>query len=195
MGGKHMSQFRIVVIGVLVGLVESSSSLPLLAKDKASDKKEQVTDSPPRIAKKWQLQFREIMESDTRNFVRGWALFSYGGWADQGQILVFESKDGKFVVQKADPGAAKTAAEQVLKTDEIAAFSKATADAQSLGHWESQVLDGLQFEYVALEKKGDKVNEVKRVFMNNPHVSGAAAGYQKLVAGFQALGLQSGSKP
>lgn len=153
------------------------------------------TSAQPRIAKKWQEAFLDVMQKDPRKIVRGWAMFSYGGWSDQGQIMIFEAGDGSFFVNTVPAGSRKLDPERVVKKSDLSQIFDLAAEWQKLGDWQSDVMDGIQFEYVVAERKGEKPVVSKRVFMNNPHLSPIAAGHQNLVSTFQKLLTQQRGEP
>ena len=141
----------------------------------------------PRLQRKWQEKFYNLLVQMNPKVDRAFALFSYSGWSDSGQFLVADYGD------KADPQLTYVAPGQTkhktknIAIDDFKEFVKKINHFKKLSDLESQVFDGTQFEFVYYEMKGSKLSVTKRVFMNNPGVSPNSGEYFRIVKQFLDL--------
>jgi len=140
----------------------------------------------PRVAVQWQERMEQLLSSRPKGS-DAYGLFSEGGWADAGQIMIFGvSDDGHLAL--VDPAAAEITLERAMKPAEFAAIREATTAGEKLETLEKQAFDGLRFEYVHLRKTGSGSAEVvKRVFMNNPGAEPISKPHNDLIDAFQTL--------
>ncbi len=139
----------------------------------------------PQISKNWQDKFLEIFRKDYPKANVAYGLFSYSGWANDGQVMVFgeEGKGGVALASK--PASKNVDSTRELSAAEFAAIEKELKGFRELDDLETGVMDGLQFEFVKATK--DSSGEIKvsqRTYMNNPGVGKPAPQHTALVKAF-----------
>ena len=171
----------------------SSSCLSSNQKVEGSNPQEETlmelieTRQAPRIQTEWQKQFLEKMSKEAVNDSHAWALFSYGGWADQGQIMIISNKPGTASVFFVDPARSEIGQTKYFSTKRLETFNATIQKYYKLENFESQAMDGINWEFVhAYKDKTGKSFAVQRVFMNNPAIAGAPE-HSKLVEEFLGL--------
>jgi uncharacterized membrane protein len=113
----------------------------------------------PRISKSWHKHFTEEL-SNNSSAKQGWALFSYGGWANDGQILVYDLGD-KVKIEYASPGLRTTMLNE-LKTKTTKVDLTPLEKYSTLKSIDETVFDSLNYEYVHINKSK---NEATHIFM------------------------------
>ena len=148
---KHLC-LKAVVISFLFSL--SGCTKKLLSETKPSNRP--IT-YKARVAENWHHYFTKKLYEDDE-ITEGWALFSYGGWANDGQIMVFR-RNKDLLVEIAGIGLPTESSNELLKKQlkndmpDMSQFAK-------LGHIEESVFDSLNFEYLHIEKNTSKVEHV-----------------------------------
>lgn len=140
----------------------------------------------PRVKALWQEKFVKTLQKN-KDYISGWGLFSYGGWADNGQILVFSKKDGTGVIQYANPGSKSVDKTTTMSKAELDAFHKKTTHFSGMKDLNQEVYDGLQYEYVVAVKENNKVKVTERVFMNNPGVAKKESSHTDIINSFAPM--------
>ena len=131
-----------------------------------------------------------------------WGLFSYGGFMDDGQIIIYKSQDPiQYDIYHAKPQVMsplhqdgnftykKVSAQLVPNT--IQTFNKYIALAQHLENLSYPIFDALRYEYIYLKKKRNQLIIKKRLFINAPEFSDHAKkqNYMNLIKAFKSMAL------
>ena len=147
---------------------------------------ESVTE--PRVQEIWQKNFYDILSKEAAPSTQAWALFSYGGWADQGQIMIFVDRNKSAKTFLVDTGSKTVNDKKDFSEKTFQNFIKSLDEFSSLKDYESNVMDGVQWEYVLAHIDENSVPHFqKRVFMNNPGVNEQGKNHAKLVQQFLEL--------
>jgi len=139
----------------------------------------------PRVQEAWQKKMEDRLGAD--QITEGWAVFSSGGYADAGQIMVFSKGGDTLSLEFAKPTEKEVTVKRDLNADEAASIRRESATGDILVTLESQAFDGMQFEYVHMRLLNGKKVTVKRLFMNNPGNTKNGEKHAALVQAFQAL--------
>jgi hypothetical protein len=146
------------------------------------DKKADAKVKEPQIQREWQNKFIELFRKDQSKHKVAIALFSYGGWSNDGQVLIFgdDSKGGTAMYAK--PGSKDVDTTKDLTAVEFDSFAANSKKFENLPDVDNGVMDGLEFEFVKAvrDEKGD-IKVIQRVFMNNPGVGKPAPLHEELV--------------
>jgi len=141
--------------------------------------------SAPQVQAKWQRKFVEMFEKRDKKTTDAWALFSYGGWSDEGQIIIFGSDNKAGVSLYAKPGSKEVNFEDKMTVSDLKPFFDNDPNFSKLDHFDSGTMDGIQYEYVrASRDQQGAVKILKRIFMNNPGIGKPAPGHELLVKTF-----------
>ena len=117
------------------------------------------------VAIVWQKKFLELFEKDSAT--EAYALFTSGGWSDKGQhLILFDGKSARY--KGVGRNQKSMTLEKSLSQSEWTAIQRQVRQATDLENSIRVVLDGLNFEYVAMKKVDGKVKTIKRLFVNNP---------------------------
>ena len=144
---------------------------------------EETTPSP------WHKLLVEKLSNEPGKYKDAWALFSSGGWADAGQILVLGDKDsGKYHVYTIKPGGTEIGGDHDVTAADfnrtLAPAIKAAADLSDLA---PVAFDALTYYYEHASVGADgKVVIVKRLIIRET-IKVRSAPHMALVAAFQKL--------
>ena len=142
--------------------------------------------SKPRVQGTWQQKLVGELDKGKPESTEAWGLFSKGGWADNGQVMVFAAKDGGGKVEIVDPAKKTVSSQRTLSPAELDAFKKKVAGADQLADVKSTAMDAIVYEYVHAAKGTDgKVEVQKRVLYQTS--SAKNPDHDALVAAFQDL--------
>ena len=130
--------------------------------------------------------FAKIMQN--KDYLEGYALFSYGGWSNNGQTMVLCKEDDSGDIIHIAPNTSKELATH--------SFSKASLDRLrsslrdiDLADFTPKVFDGIEYEYVHAVKRGDNTLNIKtRIYMKVPSLfRGKSNPYLQIVAAFDGF--------
>jgi len=141
-----------------------------------------------RVALDWQQVMLDKLAKDPGGYQEAWGLFSEGGWANAGQVMVYgDAKSTSWRAIVVEPEADRISTDQVLSAAAFAPIAKAAKAAASLVDLDMVALDALTFEYVHVQKDGSgNFKVVKRVFIRNGGKKDTRE-YDALIAAFQQL--------
>ena len=141
-----------------------------------------------RVALDWQQVMLDKLAKDPGGYQEAWGLFSEGGWANAGQVMVFgDAKSTSWRAVVVEPEADRISTDQALSAAGFAPIGKAARAAVSLVDLDMVALDALTFEYVHVQKDGSgNIKVVKRVFIRNGGKKDTRE-YDALIAVFQQL--------
>lgn len=146
--------------------------------------------SDARVGAQWQKDMLTKLESDPAGFSEAFGLFSEGGWADAGQVMVLVTADKKALKLNLVPANGKAiVGDRALTSPELKTIEAAAKTAQSLSDIDIESFDGLIFEYVHAIKTNGKATVDKRFFVRNPGVK-AMPDHDKVINAFQELRKQ-----
>lgn len=114
-----------------------------------------------KAAASWQEEFI-IMAGEAENLEVAYGLFSAGGWADAGQIMVISDSQGA-IVHGVAPGADKVSLTRELSEAEWRQFKTKLKALEPLQGAEAQSFDGLVYDFVQLERGSGKPVVHRRV--------------------------------
>jgi len=133
-------------------------------------------------------------EKFLNNFQKGpydeaWGLFSYSGYQDAGQIMLYKSsKHSEGILDFVDKSKSKITDTIAIEKDTFEAFSSEVSKAKNLKDFDSGAFDGVVYTFIHLEKEGDKVFENQKIRMNNPRSSNPASkAHLDLISLFEKL--------
>ena len=193
----------LVAMNLLVGACSCTTTRGEAATESSSRVKGESTVSAPtpnhappstskalggRVALDWQQVMLDKLAKDPGGYQDAWGLFSEGGWANAGQVMVFgDAKSTSWRAVVVEPEADRISTEQVLSAAAFAPIGKAVKSAASLVDLDMVALDALTFEYVHVQKDASgNIKVVKRVFIRNGGKKDTRE-YDALIAAFQQL--------
>lgn len=135
----------------------------------------------PRISESWHKRFQSSIEVN-KNINEAWALFSYGGWADDGQIMIYKTND-KTWLEYAKPGTSAKKAESLPRLD-LKVDPSTLNVHNNLKNIEETVFDSLNYEYVYINNSDPTKNA--HVFMQVGDYS-KYKDHVKLVSSFKSF--------
>jgi hypothetical protein len=135
------------------------------------------------VAMVWQKKF--FLDIETSKSEEGFALFTSGGWADQGQYLIL-LKDGKATYKRVNPGSKKINSTKLLSQSRFSNLNGLFTESSSLGDIDIKAMDGLVYEYVHVKNSEGTVRAVKRIYINNPDMQKMPK-HQSLIDSFKNL--------
>jgi hypothetical protein len=103
-----------------------------------------------RISKGWHEYFVKKLNED-KSIKKAWALFSYGGWADDGQLMLFKNKD-RLTIERVPQGVKRLKIDQIKTTASAEDPSEKLAKFDDLKDVDEVVFDTLNFEYVSIDR-------------------------------------------
>ena len=130
--------------------------------------------------------FAKIMKS--KDYNEGYALFSYGGWSNEGQTMILCKQD--------DSGDVIYIAANTTKELTSHSFTQASLKRLrirlkigNLQDFTPKVFDGIEYEYVHAVKRNDSNLDIKtRIYMKVPSLAkGKPNLYLRIVAGFDTF--------
>lgn len=123
----------------------------------------------PRIQSKLQYEFlNKILQTD--DYQEGFALFSYSGWSDRGQVMIFRKKSDADVSYYR-PNTRNNPQQKTIVLAELNNFVGNLID-DDLHDFLPKVYDGIEYEYVHARKTAKmQVEVVTRVYMKMPSLS------------------------
>ena len=128
--------------------------------------------------------FAKIMKS--KDYDEGYALFSYGGWSNEGQILILcKANDSGDIIYIAPNTTKELTAHSFTKTN-LEQLRTDLKEADSLNDFVPKVFDGIEYEYVHVIKQDNSNLNVKaRLYMKVPSLAkGNPNLYLQVVAAF-----------
>ena len=142
-----------------------------------------------RLKPLWQRRFLGMLATSDSD---GYALFSEGGWTDNGQVLVFVTeggRSGRLVLaspnQAGDDGSPVT--ESALSAGEIASFSKSLTGVDELIDLAPTAFDALTYEMVHARGDGHGgVKVLRRVLYRNLN-GRSSPRHDAIIAAFRGL--------
>ncbi|MEZ4741668.1 MAG: hypothetical protein R3B45_04350 [Bdellovibrionota bacterium] len=183
---------RISCLMILSGLVNACGVFPSIGiaseKNESSDHKHtKPIDPQPHIQINWQNQFIDIFKQKSQ-YKHAWALFSYSGWANEGQFLVFGNEKQTGIAMLANPSSKKINKEVNVSKEAIKYFFNSSTKFSKYEDFDTGIMDGVQYEYVHAEKKKDGTIEIKkRIYMNNPGAVKSGENHLQIVKLFYEL--------
>lgn len=140
------------------------------------------------VQPQWQESFLELIQKQAQPETEAWALFSYSGWADSGQIIVFTNKEQQPQAFFANPGSKEVNHEKAFSTEDFQSFVSSLEKFNSLKDFQMQAMDGTQWEFVHVFLNSQAQVEIKqKVFMNNPGLTEEGMQHSELVKTFLEL--------
>ena len=140
----------------------------------------------PRIQSKLQHQFlNKILQTD--DYLEGFALFSYSGWSDRGQVMIFRKKFHADVSYYR-PNTRDNPQQKTLIQADFNNFTN-NLNSDGLHDFLPKIYDGIEYEYLHARKTNDEqVEVVARVYMRMPSLSRSKPNrYLQIVDVFTAL--------
>ena len=171
-------------------IIGSSPEKAAQEKEPAAAEKEKNKDKEKgaQVAGFWQEKMLKALESDQSGYADAWGLFSEGGWADAGQVIILADKDRKQLrLLTVKPGGKDYTQDRKLRPEEFERVMAQAKNAAALADVDVVSFDGVVFEYVHAGK-GDqgKAKVDKRLFVRNPGTKSVPE-HDALIAVFQDL--------
>ena len=141
-----------------------------------------------RVALDWQQAMLDRLAKDPAGYREAWGLFSEGGWANAGQVMIYgDGGQTKMQAVVVEPESDRVSTDRALSVAAFATIANAAKAAEQLVDLDMVAFDALTFEYVhAVKDSAAKVNVVKRVFVRNGGKKDMRE-YDALIAAFQQL--------
>jgi hypothetical protein len=158
---------------------------------KTSPEKSQPTvkenDDAGRVMVKWQGLFLDDVQKS--NATEAWALFTEGGWADQGQIMVLVDAKGSAKAIEVIPGGKNKEAPRALNASKWKSAEAALLKGEKLPDLVKHAYDQLSYEIVHVRKdKSGQVSVTERVLIDSAALDPKGhADYRALLAAFGSL--------
>ena len=119
-----------------------------------------------------------------------WALFTYGGWSDRGQIWITLDHKGAYELSYMEPSRDHLPPKVTpLSTEQVAKISPLGEQFSHLQDFQSVALDGIQYEFIHLVKV-EEAFYLRRIFMNNPEHFPESKNHHEAIKSFFALAGQ-----
>lgn len=113
--------------------------------------------------------FAKIMKS--KDYHEGYALFSYGGWSNEGQTLILCKKDDSGDITYIAPNTTKELTSHSFTQDSITQL-RTNLKVGKLHDFIPQIFDGIEYEYVHAVKRDDNNLDIKtRIYMKVPSLA------------------------
>ncbi len=130
--------------------------------------------------------FAKLMKS--KDYYEGYALFSYGGWSNEGQTMILCKQDGSGDITHIAPNTTKELASHSFTQASLERL-RLSLEVGGLQDFTPQVFDGIEYEYVHVIKRDDGNLDVKtRVYMKVPSLApGKLNPYLQIVAAFNTF--------
>lgn len=162
---------------LMLSCTPTSSSSP-----KKSDKKMiKIPQYEPKIALPWHEVFKNLIAKE-ENPVQAWALFSVGGWADDGQRFIIQTPAG-YKVYVGKPGLRAANADQ-LAMKVASRFDFRPEAFTTLSTVEESIFDSLNYEYLHLDFQ-KKAGSAKQVYLRVGNFDKYPA-HSKLIQSFKS---------
>jgi hypothetical protein len=150
----------------------------------------------PRVQEKWQRAFLQYLGEIDSTKLEAWAVLTYSGWSDAGQFFFVHGDKNDFFYQVPEnyhsvarnsktpvpmPERSDEKSPWILERSKWANFEKSVSAekknrfASSLGTFmaledlKSSVFDGMEIEFVHVQRRGKGLVVDKRVFMHSPN--------------------------
>ena len=115
--------------------------------------------------------FAKIMKS--KDYQEGYALFSYGGWSNEGQTMILCQADGSGNIVHIAPNSTKELPTHNFSQANLTQL-RASLPTGNLYDFTPKVFDGIEYEYVHAVKQDDSNLNVKtRIYMKVPSLAQA----------------------
>ena len=108
-----------------------------------------------RVQRSWQQKMLDQLQSGAPSSTEAWGLFSSGGWADAGQVMVFTTNGGAPQVQVVAPAKKVAEPPRPLSAGEFASLTDEARAADKLGDLDLKMFDGIVYEYVHAVRGAD----------------------------------------
>ena len=150
-----------------------------------------VADMPQETAPSgWdKLIISKLQAKDGSQFSEAWALFSSGGWADAGQIIVLGNSDkALYHAYFAKPGSSEITSDRLVSADEFNNnLGSLVKEAAKLDNLAPVAFDALTFyyEHARVAEDGKVIFDKRLVIRPLQKVKSPA--HESLIAGFQKL--------
>ena len=150
---------------------------------------------PPRVMPEWQTMMQEQLKEKPIGW-DSYGLFSYGGWANTGQFLVyFDPTRTVGELQMVEPSSKKINKERKLTEKELRRIVAQLNAARDLNEFipTGPVFDALEYELVQAHRENNgSVSVTRRVYMQNPGGTGktGSAPHLAVIQAFEELRTQ-----
>lgn len=164
----------------------SADPAKVVAPQKAAEPVSAATLPEARVKKEWQdFLVKTLDESGAEGF-EAYGLFSAGGWADAGQVMIIVHKTKAPRLLVVQTGHAKVDIDRSLTAEEWKTLQPLTADAATLSSIDVTAFDALEFEFAHASKPPSGAAIDRRFYyLNAGHKN--AARHEALIAAFQLL--------
>ena len=134
--------------------------------------------------------FAKIMKS--KDYNEGYALFSYGGWSNEGQVLILCKADNSGDIIYIVPNTTKELTAHSFTKTNLEQLRADLKGADSLNDFTPKVFDGIEYEYVhAIKQDNNNLNVKTRIYMKVPSLAkGDPNPYLQVVAAFSSFKLK-----
>lgn len=130
--------------------------------------------------------FAKIMKS--KDYHEGYALFSYGGWSNEGQTMILCKRDDSGDIVHIAPNTTQELTSHSFTQASLTRL-RTSLKVGKLRDFTPKVFDGIEYEYVHALKRDDRTLDVKtRIFMKVPSLAPDKPNlYLQIVAGFDVF--------
>jgi len=149
------------------------------------------TGDKPRVMANWQQTMNELLRERPAG-EEAYGLFSYGGWANAGQFMVFinqERTGGQLAL--VEPSSKKINKDRSLTGKELERLLTHLKGIENLQDFIPQgaVFDAIEYELVKVRLESGQPVAVKRIYMQNPGGTGknASEPHMALIQAFEML--------
>jgi len=162
----------------------------VLQKPAAEVQAPEVVDAP-RVMANWQ-QRMDGMLAERASGDEAFGLFSYGGWANAGQYIVFMNRDRSSArLALVEPSSKEINKERDLTAVELQRLNAQLKAVDALDNVvpDKAVFDAIEYEFVHTRKDGDKLLVLKRIYMQNPGGTGknGSSPHMAMIQAFEEL--------
>jgi len=172
---------KYLYLATLILLSSSCNSCSILKKQdrKAKD----VVANPETWEEKFQFKVQ------TGPYDEAWGLFSYSGYEDAGQVMVFKfSNHAEAILDFVGKSKNKITDTISIQQNAFKDFNHEVSKAENLKEIDSGSFDGISYTFIHLKKEGHSVFEIQKIKMNNPQaVTPAPTAHLELISLFEKL--------
>ena len=130
--------------------------------------------------------FAKIMKN--KDYHEGYALFSYGGWSNEGQTMILCKQDDSGDIIYIAPNTTTELPAHSFSEANLVQL-RASLQVENLYDFTPKVFDGIEYEYVHAVKRDDNSLDVKtRIYMKVPSLAtGKPNRYLQIITAFDTF--------
>lgn len=143
---------------------------------------------PEAVSPLWYQKMQDLAnQNQASNII---ALFSYSGFVDQGQVWALQyGSPLRWTVFYVKPGSKELDSQRSIENKDMDPTLSVIKASEGLKHLERLAMDGIEFQFVWLERVSGQLKIKHSIYMNNPGLDPSDKPYLDLIKGLQLLSL------